>query len=530
MAFPDWYRLDNVGKFYASQAGSSNQTVFRLAATMTEDVNPAALQRALAATVTRFPGFNVCLRSGLFWHYLEPAKTMPEAQPETLPICYGLHTGPASVLFRVTYFARRINVEVSHMISDGRGSLEFLKALVAAYVRERYGAAATGIEELAGMAGAANVAREGETTAGGEGKAGANSTRTAATLPESEATRPATEAAPEACATASPETEAGRAAAADAARIAQTEDSFSANYDRTAAGATAQPRIFRLPGWKRDEDFTYLELHYSAGAVHAQAKAAGATVTSWLIAAVIAAIRAEMPASERDRAIHMDVPVDLRSLFGSTTLRNFFGLAFVTYTPGEIDEPLAAIARKVQRQLTDGTEPAALKRRMMQMVKLEKNPLVRLAPLLLKDAVLELAARKTAREVTCTVSSLGRVTMGEETAPYVEGVSALTSPAGLNFIIATYGDDLSIGVSSRLVSLRVVRNLVRLLAAEGVEGYANVGKDAAAIDRDVREAQLEERLAEVGTSWRSEAGAAPRRDQGRMGRRERKTARPEVRP
>ncbi|MEE0705872.1 MAG: alcohol acetyltransferase, partial [Adlercreutzia sp.] len=359
MAAPAWYRLDNVGKFYASQAGSSNQTVFRLAATMTEPVDAAALQRALDATIERFPGFNVCLRSGLFWHYLEPAKTTPTVQPETLPVCYGLHTGPKSVLFRVTYYQRRINVEVSHMISDGRGSLEFLKALLAAYAHERYHA------------------------------------------PVSQQPYPGTEAA-------------------------KTEDSFSAHYDRDAAGATDQPKIFRLPGWKTDEHFTYLELHYSAAAVHARAKAAGATVTSWLIAAAIAALRAEMPPSERNRAIHMDVPVDLRSLFGSTTLRNFFGLAFVSYIPGDTDETLAQIAAQVQQQMTDGTEPTALKRRMMTMVKLEKNLFLRMAPLFVKDLALDLAAWKTAREVTCTVSSLGRVTVDEAAAPYVEGISALT--------------------------------------------------------------------------------------------------------
>ena len=47
-----------------------------------------------------------------------------------------------------------------------------------------------------------------------------------------------------------------------------------------------------------------------------------------------------MTASDRRRAIHLDVPVDLRSLFGSATLRNFFGLAFITYTPGDANAPL----------------------------------------------------------------------------------------------------------------------------------------------------------------------------------------------
>ncbi len=139
MADASWYRLDNVGKFYAAQAGSPNQTIFRLAATMADEVDEQALQRALDATVAQFPGFNVSLRSGMFWHYLEPSGTSPRVTPENLPICYGLHAGPQSVLFRVSYYRRRINVEVSHMISDGRGALEFLKALLGAYVAERYG-------------------------------------------------------------------------------------------------------------------------------------------------------------------------------------------------------------------------------------------------------------------------------------------------------------------------------------------------------------------------------------------------------
>ena len=141
MDAPAWYRLDNVGKFYAAEAGSPDQTIFRLTATMADEVDPTALQRALDAAVALFPGFNVSLRSGMFWHYLEPSGARPMVEPEHLPICFGLHTGPKSVLFRVSYYRRRINVEVSHMISDGRGGLEFLKALVGFYATERYGAA-----------------------------------------------------------------------------------------------------------------------------------------------------------------------------------------------------------------------------------------------------------------------------------------------------------------------------------------------------------------------------------------------------
>lgn len=119
MARTPWYRLDNVGKYYSSQAGRAGQTVFRFAATFVDSISPEALQRALDRSIALFPGFNVKLRSGLFWHYLEPADEVPQVEPERLPICAGLHADLNSVLMRVTYFRHRINLEVSHMISDG---------------------------------------------------------------------------------------------------------------------------------------------------------------------------------------------------------------------------------------------------------------------------------------------------------------------------------------------------------------------------------------------------------------------------
>ena len=41
-----------------------------------------ALQRALDTAMAQFPGFNVSLRSGMFWHYLEPSGTARRVTPE----------------------------------------------------------------------------------------------------------------------------------------------------------------------------------------------------------------------------------------------------------------------------------------------------------------------------------------------------------------------------------------------------------------------------------------------------------------
>ncbi|MFR8009787.1 MAG: phthiocerol/phthiodiolone dimycocerosyl transferase family protein, partial [Gordonibacter urolithinfaciens] len=338
MARTAWYRLDNVGKFYSSQAGSSAQTVFRYAATMADDVDPAALQRALDRTAEMFPGFNVCLCSGMFWHYLEQAPQPPAVHEENLPICYGLHVDAKSVLIRVSYYRARINLEVSHMVSDGRGSLSFFKALLYAYVEERYGV---------------------------EG------------LPQEY----------------------------DGSDHQKAEDSFDKYFERDKAAPTRAPKVYRLTGWRDAADPAYLEYHLPVRPVLDLARGHGVSLTSLVIAAIMCAIRAEMPRRERHRAIRLDVPVDLRQHFKSTTTKNFFGLAFVSYVPGDEDEPVEQVAAKVQEQLRVATDPESLKPRMNRMIALEKNPLLRLAPLFVKDALLELASRFTARETTTTLSN-----------------------------------------------------------------------------------------------------------------------------
>lgn len=435
MARSDWYRLDNVGKFYSAQAGRNGQTVFRFSATMADEVDPVALQAALDRAVARFPGFNVKLRSGLFWHYLEPAEEAPRVHAEDLPVCARLHVDTDSVLFRVTYYGTRINMEMSHMVSDGRGTLEFFRVLLSSYVEERY--------------------------------------QPVCSVPQS--------AIPQ---------------------ERRTEDSYTANFERAKAGSDAKQEVYHLTGWKALADPTFMEYHLSASAVHAHAKRMGVSVTSLVIAALIASIRDVMPASERTRAIHMDIPVDLRELFGSDTLRNFFGLAFVSYVPCGSDEPLEDIARVVQEQLLSATDPDALKRRMNRMIKLEKNPALRVAPLFVKDAALKLAEAKAAKDVTTTVSSIGRIQLEEPTAAYVRDINVLTSTRGLNMVLCTFGDVLSIGISTVFVRHEVIRRFCAVFTDLGIEGTISVNKDAAQVDHDLKQAQLEEALMHKGPERR----------------------------
>ncbi len=441
MARDTWYRLDNVGKFYSSQAGSSAQTVFRYAATMQDDVDPAALQHALEKTAGVFPNFNVCLRSGMFWHYLEQSAQVPVVQQENLPICYGLHVHAKSVLFRVSYHAARINLEVSHIVSDGRGSLSFFKALLHAYIEERYGVK-------------------------------------------------------------------GVPAEYDGSDHQKSENSFDKYFERDKAAATRAPKVYRLKGWRDEADPTFFEYHLPAKRVLALARSWDVGVTALVIAVIMCAIRAEMPRRDRSRAIRMDVPVDLRQFFKSTTVKNFFGLAFVSYVPGDEDEPVETIARIVQDQLKTATQAEELKSRMNRMIALEKNPLLRLAPLFAKDFILGLANRLAARDVTTTMSNLGPIRIDERLAPYIRDVNILTSTTSLNFLMCAFGDDLSIGISTVYSNPDVIKNICRFFSCQGIEGRININKTKEEVAEDRLEAKIEASVKRWGGQTPAREGAS----------------------
>jgi hypothetical protein len=431
MARNTWYRLDNVGKFYSSQVGSSIQTVFRYSATLTEDIDADVLQHAVDKAVETYPSFNVCLRNGIFWHYLEQASHPPLVQKENLPICFDLHVDTNSVLFRVSYYRTRINLEVSHIVSDGRGTLGFFKELLYNYLQERY-----------------NVD--------------------------------------------------GVSRKHNGSHHEKTEDSFDKYYEREKAAAITARKVYRLSGWHDEADPVFLEYHLPADAVLDLARSYGVSITALLIAAITCAIRSEMPRHDRHKAIRVDVPVDLRQHFESATAKNFFGLAFVTYTPGDFDEPLEAVAKEVHAQLKVVTAAEELKPRMNRMNSHTKNPLFKLSPLFLKDFVLSCAAHLACRTVTTTVSNLGRIDIDERLTRFIREINILSSNLGIKYTFCSFGNDLSIGISTMYSNPAVVRNFCRYFSAQGIKGRININKSSAEIAEDEREAQMEARVRRLG--------------------------------
>ena len=117
---------------------SKFKNVFRFSVTLKEKVDENCLQKAVDRTLLLFPSFHVHLRKGFFWYYLDESDRKYEVGEENLPICFRLYNNRRDFLFRVSYYKRRINFEVSHILSDGRGSIEFFKILIEYYLKEKY--------------------------------------------------------------------------------------------------------------------------------------------------------------------------------------------------------------------------------------------------------------------------------------------------------------------------------------------------------------------------------------------------------
>lgn len=405
-----WYQVDNVAKVFLASITRRDPRVFRVSCTLTAPVDPALLDAALARTAREQPQFQVTLHRGLFWHYLESSAKQPRAVPETLPPCaaiYGPDEKKNELLYRVSYYGCRINVEMFHALSDGNGGLVFLKSVVRNYLQLQH-------------------------------------PDTLANVPDD---------------TGASNEEAG-------------QDSFRKYYTR-GGSETQDPvnrrKSYRMRGFKLPGDqVRFLEAHLSVQQVLQASRAMGVTLTSFLAAAQMLAVYRQMPAVERGKAVSVSLPVNLRNYFDSQTSRNFFNSVRVGWV-FDGTETLESLARGFDAKLRRALQDDSVKARMNSYEKLERMPGIKPVPLFIKNAVVGFFNYLESRKVTLTLSNMGRITVRDELAPYIEGFSAFCSSDSMFTTVCSYGDDLVLGTTWAYRGTAVLRDFYRSLADAGLD-------------------------------------------------------------
>lgn len=402
-----WYKVDNVAKVFLATTTRRDPRVFRISCTLTEDIEPDVLNEALQRTAQEWPQFQVTLHRGLFWHYFEETDQIPLAKEENKEPCAPLYVPERrnQLIYRVSYFGARINLEMFHAMTDGNGGFLFLKSIVRNYLALQH-----------------------------PGELGDVPT------PNS-------------------------ASAAD--REQDSYKNFYAGKRRNNPERT--PKAYHLRGLRLPYDqLQYFEGHLSVSAVLGRARALGVSLSSYLGASLMLAIYGEMAAMDRGKTISISLPVNLRNYYPSETARNFFNSVYVTHTLTEQDT-LETVAPVFDAKLKEMLHPENIKAQMDEYEKLEHMPGIRLVPLFIKNATVRFFNHLEEQHVTAVLSNMGRVDVPEALRPYIRQFAAFSSCEGLFTCVCSYGDDLVLGTASSLRSTNVLRRLYRGFVRDGLE-------------------------------------------------------------
>lgn len=403
----EWYKLDHAGKLFPAVAGRENSSTYRLSMMLTSHVKPSVLQQALDSVIKRFPLLNVELRNGLFWKFLREKETRLMVEPESTYPCApaALSTEDGS-LVRVLYHGNKISVEIFHALTDGGGALEFLKTLVFQYLY-LFG---ENVEDKEGLI-----------------------------LPP-----------------------------ASFARYAEAQDSFKAHYTSVIADSR-MPEALQIPG-TRFSPYGHNVIH---GMIHASrlngvAKEKGVTLTAYLTAILIMAVyETTLPFNNENRPIVISMPVNLRKIFPSSSLRNFFAVINIGIQMKE-GMTLDDVQGIVHAQMKEKTTKSYLTQAMASSMKYEKNLLSRFTPLKLKDMAIRYGFDHYGEEAkTLTLTNLGRVDIPASMAAHIESMETTMYPTAkspMNCAVSSINDQLTITFARNIVESDVIRHFFRQLA------------------------------------------------------------------
>ena len=74
--YSNWRKLDNAALAFPLVTGKNDTRVFRFYCELKENVKPELLQAALEKTMEKYPLFQMVLRKGLFWFYLDQTVSL----------------------------------------------------------------------------------------------------------------------------------------------------------------------------------------------------------------------------------------------------------------------------------------------------------------------------------------------------------------------------------------------------------------------------------------------------------------------
>ena len=409
--FINWEKLDNTANIFPVIAGEKMTNTYRISAVMKEDVDPERLQKALDIVLPKFPGFNLRLRTGVFWYYFEEnGKKAPRVYEEDDYPCRLIHPNRNhSYLFSLSYYKNRINLEAFHALADGMGSVGFLREIVYQYLRllhpelkEKYGD---------GLSNETSLDRE---------------------------------------------------------------DSFLKNYKRNNVGGYKTKKAFIIKGEKLAYNgFGTILGILPVNEIKRVAKETYQTsINTYIVACYIySAYKNYNGEITPEKPIRVAIPVNLRPFFESNTTKNFFVMISAEFFPEKDDYTFDEIMEITKLSVDSQKTKEHLESIFSYNVSNQDFFVARAVPLPLKNLAMRVVYTRAALANTTTITNIGNVSVLPGYDEYIRGFYCFlpfSKGQELKAAVASFKNDMFIGFTTGFEDTSVPKEFFRQMAKDGI--------------------------------------------------------------
>ncbi len=397
-----WIKLDNAAKIFPAAVSGPDTKVFRFSCELFEDIDPVILKEAVAEAAEVFDVFNYILKKGLFWYYFEKSDLRPVVREEYKSVCGPLYNKEKKgLLYEVTYYKKRINLEIFHALSDGTGALMMLQCIVNKYISKKHG------------------------------------------IPEPELSYDASNHDKE-----------------DDSFYRYYDESEKAKKARNKRKKAYKFRSgTRLP----EDRISVITGLIDLKPILEEAHKYNTTVTGYLTAMLLCSIGESMPRRAKKMPVVLTIPINLRKHFPSSSARNFFATVNIGYNfkknPGDFE----SVVRSVTDDLKEKLSKSNLEDLVSKYSSIENNFFVRLAPLGFKNFCLKVAHDYRMQETSGTFSNIGKASLPKEIEAYVRSIDFCCATKQIQVCAASYGDKVSVSFSSPYDNNNIPKTFFRKL-------------------------------------------------------------------
>ena len=363
-SIPARLRLDNAANIYPASMSKEYCSLYRMLVTMAENIDVTLLQEALTTVAERIPTFRCTLKAGAFWWYLDRCDAAPRVRP-LKPLKNFRFKDQDGLLYRISVEGKRLSLDVFHALADGNGAMVFLMTLAGEYVRLKYG---TSIQY--------NY------------------------LVLDPKDRPA---------------------------YAEVEDSFKTVFSGRHGQLEKNVDAYHIRGavmpFGTVKD---LRVVMQADSVRQVARQYNCTVTELLTAAMLYALQQEHrmdPGRKKRSVLKVSVPVNLRPVYQSRTVRNFSSYVNLGVDIKDGYLTFEELVKAVKAQKEHDLKRENLEPKIAANVELEEMLLVRMIPLILKHPIIDIINLLHGdRFCSQTLSNMGNLNVPKALLPFIRDV------------------------------------------------------------------------------------------------------------